>query len=581
MVLMKRVTAGSLGLLLALLALEARADDSPWRPATTTTAASSADQAATLGRPTAVAATDSSAEPLADLGRPVAPSAARPARSDDSQVVPVTYTAGFGQPQGLIARAKGADSPQPMPTGPPVKGPTITEGPEIQPGPVAGNGAASVSPPVVEVAPGSIVHAPPGAVVSVGPDACADGSCGPECAGGSCATPCDDATGCCCCDGCCCENAWCGPHFWIRAEYLLWMIKHAGTPPLVSSGPQASLGALSQPGAFALFGGALDHEDFNGGRFTIGAWLDPNECWGIEGSGFFLGQRSVTFAAASGGDPVLARPIISAFTGAEGVEQVANLQEVINGIGVLPVAGSIRIDAPSQLWGAELNGLYNVHRGDFWRMNAFGGFRYLDLREALNITEDIVAQPVAPFPAGVPFPPPSPAGTEFIVRDSFATRNQFYGGQLGLRNEWSWNRWQLDLTGKVAVGDTHQIVDINGNTTITVPGMAPVTANGGLLALPTNIGHYNRNRLTVVPELNLNLGYQITDHWRVYIGYDLMYWSSVVRPGEQIDRVVNVTQVPSLGGGPGTLVGPARPTFFFHGSDFWAQGANVGVEFRY
>jgi hypothetical protein len=580
MILMKRVTAGGLGLLLALLCLEARAEDSPWRPAGTgsATAACPADQVVTLGRPTAVAGTDPSAAPLAALGRPTAPSAAQPGRIQDSQVLPVTYNTMFGQPPSLIARAKAADSPQPMPTGPPIKGPTITEGPDLQtnPGPV-GNNSTSPSAPIVGV--------PPGGVISVGPDGCADAGCGSAYAGGSCEAACEDGascdTGCCCCDGCCCDNA-CGlPHFWIRAEYLLWMIKHAGTPPLVTSGPQASLGALSQPGAFVLFGGALDHEDFSGGRFTIGAWLDPDQCWGLEGSGFFLGQRSVTFGAASGGDPVLARPIISAFTGAEGVEQIANLQQVINGIGVLPVAGSIRIDAPSQLWGAELNGLYNVHRGDFWRMNAFAGFRYLDLREALDITEDIVAQPVAPFPPGVPFPMPSPPGTEFIVGDSFTTRNQFYGGQLGLRNEWSWNRWQLDVTGKVALGETHQIVDINGTTTIAVPGMAPVTAPGGLLALPTNIGHYNRNRFTVVPELSVNLGYQITDHWRVYIGYDLLYWSSVVRPGDQIDRVVNVTQVPSLGGGAGTLVGPARPSFFFHGSDFWAQGANVGVEFRY
>jgi len=32
---------------------------------------------------------------------------------------------------------------------------------------------------------------------------------------------------------------------------------------------------------------------------------------------------------------------------------------------------------------------------------------------------------------------------------------------------------------------------------------------------------------------------------------------------------------------PGVPTVPARPAFVFRGSDFWAHGANVGLEFRY
>ena len=99
---------------------------------------------------------------------------------------------------------------------------------------------------------------------------------------------------------------------------------------------------------------------------------------------------------------------------------------------------------------------------------------------------------------------------------------------------------------------------------------------GGLLAQPTNIGRYAFNDFAVAPEGTLNLGFQLTDGIRVFGGYTFMYWSNVTRAGEQIDLVVNGTQI---GGQP--LVGAARPAFVQRQNDFWAQGVNVGAEFRY
>lgn len=72
----------------------------------------------------------------------------------------------------------------------------------------------------------------------------------------------------------------------------------------------------------------------------------------------------------------------------------------------------------------------------------------------------------------------------------------------------------------------------------------------------------------------------MTDHLRAYVGYSLLYWSDVVRPGDQIDRGINTTQLPTLGG-QGTLTGPRRPAFSFQDSDFWAQGINFGVQLRF
>ena len=43
------------------------------------------------------------------------------------------------------------------------------------------------------------------------------------------------------------------------------------------------------------------------------------------------------------------------------------------------------------------------------------------------------------------------------------------------------------MTGLVALGDTHQVVGINGTTVIAAPGAAPVALRGGILAWSTEV----------------------------------------------------------------------------------------------
>lgn len=79
-----------------------------------------------------------------------------------------------------------------------------------------------------------------------------------------------------------------------------------------------------------------------------------------------------------------------------------------------------------------------------------------------------------------------------------------------------------------------------------------------------------------MPELGITLGYDFTCRLRATFGYTFLYWSKVARPGEQIDTELNPSQFP-----PGTLVGAPHPQFVFHTSDFWAQGLNFGLEYRF
>ena len=106
------------------------------------------------------------------------------------------------------------------------------------------------------------------------------------------------------------------------------------------------------------------------------------------------------------------------------------------------------------------------------------------------------------------------------------------------------------------------------------------TFPGGYLALPSNMGEYHRTHFGVVPEVGLNLKYQLTQKLGVSLGYTALYLNSVVRPGEQIDRNVNGGQSSLYSGTPtppGLQGGPAQPAPLFHTTDFWAQGINFGL----
>ena len=351
---------------------------------------------------------------------------------------------------------------------------------------------------------------------------------------------------------------------WFAGDALLWWIRDSRFPPLVTTSPQTSLGILGQPGTQVLFGGHVENEERMGGRFRAGLWLDEDQVWGAESAFLFLGERSIRFAAASPGEPLLARPFFDVFTGQEGADEVANLGPPF--LPLLPLAGRITVTAPSRLWGAEANAVRRLAADGSSSIDLLAGFRYLRLDEGLDIREDLMV------PGGAPVA----AGTQFMLDDNFGTRNHFYGGQLGTRATWERGAWSLELLGKVGLGVTQQLADVRGNTRITVPGVGTETFNGALLALPTNSGRYTRDRFAVLPEAGVTVGYRITAGLRATVGYSFLEWSSVARPGDQVDRAVNPTQLP-----PSTLRGPAQPAFTFHGTSFWAQGANFGLEYQY
>ena len=138
----------------------------------------------------------------------------------------------------------------------------------------------------------------------------------------------------------------------------------------------------------------------------------------------------------------------------------------------------------------------------------------------------------------------------------------------------------IDLRCKIALGQMHQAADVDGATDVLNPDGSMTFFRGGLYALRSNIGRHRRNELAFIPEVGLNVGIQLTRHLKLFVGYSFLWISTVARAGEQIDPVINVSQFP-IRSGDGQLAGRARPAPKFHGTDFWAQGLNFGLELKY
>ncbi|MBI1913753.1 MAG: BBP7 family outer membrane beta-barrel protein [Planctomycetes bacterium] len=371
--------------------------------------------------------------------------------------------------------------------------------------------------------------------------------------------------------------------FYASAEYLFWWTKNDGTPPLVttSSNPFDN-GILGQQTTQLLFGGPLDHDLQQGARFRLGYWFDPCKPMAIEGSFFFLSPRSSRFNIASGpnGTPLIGRPFFDVNNQMESVELVAS---------PLTSAGQLQIQAPSRFLGSDLNLRCPLCCAETctggYRVDLLGGFRYLRLNEGLYITE-----------IGQNFPTePRRPNQAFRIDDRFDTTNAFYGGQIGVTGELRRGRWSFETRGLVALGDSHQVLNINGAAAFAPPfDGVPARQPGGLLALPgANIGRFSQDRFAVVPELGLTLGYQVTEAIKVTAGYNIIYWSSVLRPGDQIDRNLDITKIPDfldrdangnfIDSNTGRIIRPVPgvPRPVLKEKDFWAQGLNFGLEFRY
>lgn len=388
------------------------------------------------------------------------------------------------------------------------------------------------------------------------------------------------------CGGMGCPNCWFGGYGWagglyVRAEYLRWQTAGMQVPALVTTSVAVpgqtfpptvrNAGVLGIPGTQVLYGdGDILTNTRSGGRIIFGLPLDYEQRLQLEGEYFSLEEAADNYSASSNGSPILARPFFNLMTSPSNI--AAESSELVAYPNV--IRGTVAVDASSTFEGGAARLRYLLccsegcvpslvrRRGDVpggYRMELTGGYRGLSLGDNLTISEDL---------ATIPAP-----GT-FNLQDTFHTQNEFHGAEFGMLLQTRRGRWTMDWVSRIAVGSTNATSTISGQTIID-DGRGSVTHQGGLLAQSSNIGTYDTSDFAVVPELGVNLGFDLTPRFRVLVGYTMIYWSRVLRAGDQIDREINPNLIP-----PATspLVGPLRPEQNFVWNDFWAQGLSIGLE---
>jgi hypothetical protein len=362
-------------------------------------------------------------------------------------------------------------------------------------------------------------------------------------------------------------NQCCRPlDMWAQLEFLMWWGKGSHMPPLVTTSvlatvPRTQAGILGFPTTRILAGDELFGDEIQSGvRGDFGIWLDPCHNVGAGARVYGLEGDDFNFFAASTGDPILARPFFNALLGQEDALLIA-YTDPVNG----PVAeGNVSVDYGTSFVGTDVYMRIMMERCPTNRVDLVGGYTYMRLADNLVIQSFHTSlEPLA-------------AGTTFDIRDEFATSNVFHGGMLGLMGTRGRGRWSIDWLGKASLGSSRQRVRIAGSTTITPLVGAAVTTPGGLLAQPTNIGEFDRSQTVVIPEFTANLNYHMNSNLSIGIGYNIIWWSSAITAGPQIDRQVNPTQ---FGGGP--LFGPARPAFNFTNEEYWVMGLNMSLRAEY
>lgn len=367
---------------------------------------------------------------------------------------------------------------------------------------------------------------------------------------------------------------------YVSLDALGWWVKHDQLPALVTTSPigtpQTTAGVLGQPTTSVLFGNQSVNGDIRpGGRVQGGLWLGSFQRVAVEGHYYALATEttiysaSSTFGTGSVTDQILARPY---FNDAPGINQEKAVIVAFPDFSVPPlfvdIDGSIEVKESSRLQSAGGGGRFALSPYTSpARFFLLGAYRFFELVETLSIV-------ATSTPGSDPFPFPIPQGRIESV-DSFSTTNIFNGGEVGLGAEFGLTRWTLAAESRLAMGNMHETLAIDGRTS-AISGGYIASYPGALLAQPTNIGYYTRDQFTLIPQVDVKLGYQVLPPLRLTVGYNFTYISHVLRPGDQVDLTVNTTQIAGL-----PLVGPTRPQASLNDTSIWLQGITAGLDLRF
>jgi hypothetical protein len=322
------------------------------------------------------------------------------------------------------------------------------------------------------------------------------------------------------CQGCApgCEPA-CKVHGWLGADFLMFFPSPNSMPSnIVATAP-------TPPGGGAeIVGTSVGYPISFGFKVESGIWLDPDEQRGTQAFSTNLFRSYTTILAPAG--------------------NWINSINPLNPGQFMLFGNGLSYTQWFQFSNNEANGLYRLLNNANTKVYALLGPKFAALEEDSTFI----------------YTPDNPGN---LMLDEFHTRNWFIGGQIGVYLKHTMGRVIADLEAKCGLGWNYNNIFILGS------GVNPVAIVGGgnVLTNSNNIGYYESNSFGVMPEVNGNISYQLTEHILIRGGYSFLLWTNVVRPGNQIGPIGVNGAVAAL---PGTAPF-ALSTLFLHGMNFGAE----------
>ena len=285
-----------------------------------------------------------------------------------------------------------------------------------------------------------------------------------------------------------------------------------------------------------LVGGApIDTPDVAGAGSPSGARSTTPRRPGLAVTYFFLGTRTSSASVADNGSArgrFVGRPIVNAVTGEPDV---------------IPVA------VPGAFAGlVEVSTTTRVHRLGDHRRRATCTPAAAPAQRAWPATGTSWSTRGCGSSRRTLFPPARGRSLPVLtsVADQFDAHNRFHGGQLGLTADLTRGPVFVEATGKVALGESITVVRVSGQTVACRSGsrcQPPQVVRRRGARPAVEHGAVRRSVFAVLPEAAVKVGYRFRDRSRFYVGYNFLYLSDAVRPGDQVDRTVDPSQVPLLG----------------------------------
>ena len=235
-----------------------------------------------------------------------------------------------------------------------------------------------------------------------------------------------------------------GP-LWVEADYLLWRLDGVWLPPLVTTSPATTsippAGQLDDPAMITHSGNGVVNDNWRSGyRISAGLWLDACCSLAITGDYFNVGQDDYSFFGSPDPAQIMTRPFWNSETEMWDAELVSVPDEL---------DGTVRVAAESNLQGAGAGlqaclwrsacGCGTACNTQVAQLMLVGGYRYYQHDSLVGISEDLTVLPNTTTPL-VP-------GTHILVNDRFAARNEFHGGELGVRGQVARGKLRSRRTG--------------------------------------------------------------------------------------------------------------------------------------